>query len=104
MLSEGTSVHVKPYYSSQLTAESPRQGIKLETARTAFVQGGPILDAKTGPAGLNLAGQNRSGRTSFTRTDFSVTGVATGPILSITKALAVHNTDLVFEEDLSTAP
>ena len=28
----------------------------------------------------------------------------TGPILSITKALTVRNTDLLFEEDLSTAP
>ena len=27
-----------------------------------------------------------------------------GPVLSITKALSIHNTDLLFEEDLSTVP
>ena len=52
--------------------------------RTNFSQAGPILDAKNGPAGLNLVNQiwsgrtsfgiqNRSGRTDFTRTDISVT-------------------------------
>ena len=56
--------------------------------RTNFSQAGPILDAKNGPAGLNLVNQiwlgrtsfgiqNRSSRTEFTRTDISVTDHST---------------------------
>ena len=56
--------------------------------RTNFSQAGLILDAKNGPAELNLVNQiwsgrtsfgiqNRSGRTEFTRTDISVTVVVT---------------------------
>ena len=38
---------------------------KFGPDRANFSQAGPILDAKNGPAGLNLVNQILSGRTSF---------------------------------------
>jgi len=41
--------------------------------RTSFSQAGPVLDAKTGPAGPNYVNQNWSGRIEF----------CPGPILAL---------------------
>ena len=57
--------------------------VQPSLGRTNFSQAGPILDAKNGPAGLNLVNQiwsdrtsfgiqNQSDRTEFTWTDISV--------------------------------